>query len=321
MNIKKIGILTSGGDAPGMNAAIRAVVRSASASHMETVGIYRGYNGLINDDIRPISIRDVSDIIQRGGTILYTARCPEFKTQEGLKKAKENCEKHGIHGIVVIGGDGSFRGAAALSRMGVPCVGIPGTIDNDIGCSDYTIGFDTAMNTVTEMVDKLRDTTASHDRCSVVEVMGRHAGYIALNTGIACGASYIIVPEHDFSRDAMIHKIREDRSKGKHHFIILVAEGIGNVDSLAQDIEQTIGIESRSTILGHVQRGGSPTVRDRVAASRMGYHAIELLSQGIGHRVVGMDRDDIVDFDIQEALKMHKEFPEDIYHLAHSISF
>ena len=321
MNMKKIGVLTSGGDAPGMNAAIRAVVRSAAFHGMDTVGIYRGYNGLIKGDVRPITIRDVSDIIQRGGTILYTARCPEFKTKEGLEKAKQTCEEEGIDGIVVIGGDGSFRGAAELSKAGIPCVGIPGTIDNDIACSDYTIGFDTAMNTVTEMVDKLRDTTASHDRCSVVEVMGRHAGYIALHTGIACGASYIIVPEHEFSREDLIHKIRIDRSKGKHHFIIMVAEGIGNVDALAKYIEQTVGVESRSTILGHVQRGGSPTVRDRVAASRMGYHAIKLLAKGIGHRVVGMDRDMVVDYDIQDALQMHKDFPEEIYDLVDEISF
>ncbi|MBC5786797.1 MULTISPECIES: 6-phosphofructokinase [Clostridiaceae] len=319
--MKKIGVLTSGGDAPGMNAAIRAVVRSAISRGMEVVGIQRGYNGLINGEIIPLNVRSVSDIIQYGGTKLYTARCPEFRFDEGLRKAKKTCFDNNINGIVVIGGDGSFRGAADLSARGVPCVGIPGTIDNDIQCTDYTIGYDTAMNTAMEMVDKLRDTTMSHDRCSVVEVMGRHAGYIALNTGIACGASYIIVPELELDLNDLFEKIRRASSSGKHHFIVMVAEGIGNVTELAKEIESATGIESRATILGHVQRGGSPTVRDRVAASRLGYHAVELLSQGIGNRVVGLQKDQIVDFDIQEALNMKKEFPMELYNLAHEISF
>lgn len=321
MEMKRIGVLTSGGDAPGMNAAIRAVVRGAVSKGMEAVGIYYGYNGLIEGSIKPMTARNVCDIIQHGGTILGTARCPEFKTEEGQLKAKKICQDNNIDGVVVIGGDGSFRGAAALSARGVPCVGIPGTIDNDIACSDYTIGYDTAMNTAMEMVDKLRDTMASHQRCSVVEVMGRHAGYIALNTGIACGASYIIVPEHELDRERLFEKIRYASSHGKHHFIVMVAEGIGNVTELAKDIQDTTGIECRATILGHVQRGGSPTVRDRVEASRFGYHAIELLSQGIGNRVVGLQKDKIVDFDIQQALEMKKEFPEGLYHTAHNISF
>lgn len=321
MEMKRIGVLTSGGDAPGMNAAIRAVVRGAVSKGMEAVGIYYGYNGLIEGNIKPMTARDVCDIIQHGGTILGTARCPEFKTEEGQLKAKKICEDNNMDGVVVIGGDGSFQGAAALSARGIPCVGIPGTIDNDIACSDYTIGYDTAMNTAMEMVDKLRDTMASHQRCSVVEVMGRHAGYIALNTGIACGASYIIVPEHEMDKERLFEKIRYASSHGKHHFIVMVAEGIGNVTELAKDIQNTTGIECRATILGHVQRGGSPTVRDRVEASKFGYHAIELLSQGIGNRVVGLQKDKIVDFDIQQALDMKKEFPEDLYNTAHSISF
>ena len=321
MEIKRIGVLTSGGDAPGMNAAIRAVVRAAVSKNIEAVGIYYGYNGLIQGNLKSMAAQDVCDIIQRGGTVLGTARCPEFKTPEGQLRAKKVCEENEIDGVVVIGGDGSFQGAAALSARGIPCIGIPGTIDNDIACSDYTIGYDTAMNTAMEMVDKLRDTVASHQRCSVVEVMGRHAGYIALNSGIACGASYIVVPEHQFNKQQLFDKIRYASAHGKHHFIVMVAEGIGNVTELAKDIEEITGVECRATILGHVQRGGSPTVRDRVEASRLGYHAIELLSNGIGTRVVGLRQDQIVDFDIQDALRMKKEFPEDLYQTAHQISF
>ena len=238
-----------------------------------------------------------------------------------MQKAIATCKKYNIDAIVAIGGDGTFRGATDLTLRGIPTIGVTGTIDNDIACSDYTIGYDTAMNTAMEMVDKLRDTMASHQRCSVVEVMGRHAGYIALNTGIACGASYIIVPEHEMDKERLFEKIRYASSHGKHHFIVMVAEGIGNVTELAKDIQNTTGIECRATILGHVQRGGSPTVRDRVEASKFGYHAIELLSQGIGNRVVGLQKDKIVDFDIQQALDMKKEFPEDLYNTAHSISF
>ncbi|MDF2567415.1 MAG: 6-phosphofructokinase, partial [Oscillospiraceae bacterium] len=243
MEVKTIGVLTSGGDAPGMNAAVRSVVRTALKKGLKVIGIRRGYNGLIHGDMVEMDMRSVSDIIQRGGTVLYTARCPEFRYEDGLQKAKKTCEESGIDGIVVIGGDGSFRGAADLSARGVPCVGLPGTIDNDISCSEYTIGYDTAMNTAMEMVDKLRDTAQSHDRCSVVEVMGRHAGYIALNTGIACGATYILLPEKKYDLDDIVDKMRMTQTNGKHHFIILVAEGIGNVTEIAKYIESKTGIE------------------------------------------------------------------------------
>ncbi|HBH95543.1 MAG TPA: 6-phosphofructokinase [Ruminococcaceae bacterium] len=319
--MKKIGVLTSGGDAPGMNAAIRAVVRAGIAKGMEVMGIYRGYNGLINGDVKPLTVRSVSDVIHHGGTMLYTARCKEFRFEEGLQKAKKTCLEHGIEGIVVIGGDGSFRGAADLSARGIPCVGIPGTIDNDISMSEYTIGYDTAMNTAMEMVDKLRDTSQSHDRCSVVEVMGRNAGYIAVNTGIACGATCIIVPEIPWSIDEVCNKIKRTRETGKHHFIIVVSEGVGNSGEIAKQIERDTGVESRATILGHVQRGGSPTIRDRVAASELGYYAVQLLFDGKGNRVVGLQQNKIVDYDIQEALSMKKPFEYELYKIADEISF
>ncbi len=319
--MKKIGVLTSGGDAPGMNAAIRAVVRAALSKNMEVMGIYRGYNGLINGDIKPLSVRSVSDVIQHGGTMLYTARCQEFRHEEGLQKAKQTCIENGIEGIVVIGGDGSFRGAADLSARGIPCVGIPGTIDNDIAMSEYTIGYDTAMNTAMELVDKLRDTSQSHDRCSVVEVMGRNAGYIAVNTGIACGATCIIVPEKPWSIEAVCDKIKQTQATGKHHFIVVVSEGVGNSGDIAKQIEEKTGVESRATILGHVQRGGSPTIRDRIAASQLGYYAVQLLFEGKGNRVVGIQNNKIVDYDIQEALSMKKPFEDELYRIADEISF
>ena len=319
--IKKIGVLTSGGDAPGMNAAVRAVTRAAIRKGMQVYGIRRGYNGLINGDVFEMNERSVSDIIQRGGTMLYTARCPEFRTEEGVEKARAKCEELGLKGIVVIGGDGSFRGAADLSAKGILCVGLPGTIDNDISCTEYTIGYDTAMNTVVEMVDKLRDTTQSHDRCSVVEVMGRGAGYIALNAGIACGATYVITSEIPYDLDKVAKKMLESRKTGKQHFIIVVSEGVGHSDEIARTLQDKTGIEARTTILGHVQRGGAPTVRDRVVASQMAYYAVELLSQGIGNRVVGMQNSKIVDFDIQEALSMKKPFEEELYHIAGEIAF
>lgn len=319
--MKKIGVLTSGGDAPGMNAAIRAVVRTGLSKGMEVMGIYRGYNGLINGDIKNLSVRSVSDVIQHGGTMLYTARCKEFRFEEGLQKAKKTCHEHGIEGIVVIGGDGSFRGAADLSARGIPCVGIPGTIDNDISMSEYTIGYDTAMNTAMQMVDKLRDTSQSHDRCSVVEVMGRNAGFIAVNTGIACGATCVIVPEIPWTIEAVCEKIKRTRETGKHHFIVVVSEGVGNAAEIAKDIEHYTGVESRATILGHVQRGGSPTIRDRVAASELGYYAVQLLFEGKGNRVVGIQNNKIVDYDIQEALSMKKPFENDLYKIADEISF
>ena len=319
--MKKIGVLTSGGDAPGMNAAVRAVVRAGCENGMKVVGIKRGYNGLMCGDIYEMNLRSVSNIINRGGTILYSARSPEFKTEEGMQKAIDTCKAEGIEGVVVIGGDGSFRGARDLSLRGIPCVGIPGTIDNDIACCDYTIGYDTAMNTVMEMVDRLRDTTESHDRCSVVEVMGRRAGYIALNAGIACGATTILIPEveFDFERD-VIDRMKRTQLTGKRHFIIIVAEGIGGVADMAKKIEEVTGIESRATILGHVQRGGCPTVRDRVAGSLMGCKAVELLGKGIGNRVVAMKKDEIVDYDIFEALNMSKSIDLELYRLAHEIS-
>ena len=319
--LKKIGVLTSGGDAPGMNAAVRAVTRAAIRMGMQVYGIRRGYNGLINGDVIEMNERSVSDIIQRGGTMLYTARCPEFRTEEGVNKAKDKCKELGLEGIVVIGGDGSFRGAADLSAKGILCVGLPGTIDNDISCTEYTIGYDTAMNTAMEMVDKLRDTAQSHDRCSVVEVMGRGAGFIAVNTGVACGATYVITSEVPYDLDLIAKKMLESRKTGKQHFIIIVSEGVGHSDEIARTLQEKTGIEARTTILGHVQRGGSPTVRDRVVASQMGYYAVNLLSQGIGNRVVGMQNNKIVDYDIQEALSMKKPFEEDLYHIADEIAF
>lgn len=320
MSIKKIGVLTSGGDAPGMNAAVRAVVRTALSKGIEVVGIIGGYSGLINGEIIDFNLRSVSEIIHRGGTVLYSSRCPEFKTEEGIMKAVETCKKHGIEGIVTIGGDGTFRGARDLSLHGVPCVGIPATIDNDISSTDYTIGFDTAMNTVMEMVDRLRDTAQSHARCSVVEVMGRGAGYLALRTGIAVGAVAILVPEVEYNVDEIVEKMMKTRETGKKHFIVVVAEGIGKVKDIAKEIEDKTGIETRATILGHVQRGGRPTVRDRVMASRMGYAAVELLVQGIGNRVISFTDNKIIDFDIYEALSMERKFDHELYDIAHEIS-
>lgn len=318
---KRIGVLTSGGDAPGMNAAVRAVTRAAIKKGFEVIGIRRGYNGLLNNDMIKLTARDVSDIIQRGGTEIFTARCLEFKEWENVLKAKDICVENNMAGIVVIGGDGSFRGAADLSKAGIPCVGLPGTIDNDIQCSEYTIGYDTAMNTVMELVDKLRDTSHSHERCAVVEVMGRRAGHIALNTGIACGATAILVPEIPYDLNEVIEKIKEGRKTGKEQFIIVVAEGVGGTEEIAKRINEETGIESRATILGHVQRGGSPTVRDRVVASEMGYYAVELLEKGIGNRVVGMKDGKVYDVDIQEALSMKKPFDERLYNIANEISF
>lgn len=315
-----IGVLTSGGDAPGMNAAVRAVVRTAIALGMKVKGIRRGYNGLIEGDIIDLDVRSVSDIIHRGGTVLYTARSPRFKTEEGMKEAIDNCKKHGIEGIVVIGGDGSYRGARDLSLRGIPCVGVPGTIDNDISSTEYTIGFDTAMNTAMEMVDKIRDTAQSHDRCSVVEVMGRRAGYLALQAGIAVGATAVLVPEVEFKIEDVVEKIKATQKTGKKHFIIVVAEGVGGVEEIAKKIEEETGVESRATVLGHVQRGGNPTVRDRVMATEMGYAAVKLLKDGIGNRVIGWKKGEIVNYDIYEALNMKKPFDDEMYEIAHTTS-
>ncbi len=306
--MKTIGVLTSGGDAPGMNAAVRAVVRTAISLGMTVKGIRRGYAGLIEDDIIDMDARSVSDVINRGGTILYTARCPKFRTEEGVIEAVQTCKKHGIEGLVVIGGDGSYRGALDLSRHGVPCVGVPGTIDNDIGCTDYTIGFDTAMNTAVEMVDKIRDTAQSHDRCSVIEVMGRHAGYIAVQTGIAVGATAIMVPEVPVNMESIIRKINTTKQNGKKHFIVIVAEGVGGTEEIAKQIMTGTGVDTRATILGHVQRGGNPTLRDRLRATQMGYEAVQLLYRGKGNRVVSYKGSEIVSYDIEEALKMKKDF-------------
>lgn len=319
--MKSIAVLTSGGDAPGMNPAVRAVVRTACQRGIKVYGIDRGYTGLINGDIHEMNLRSVSDIITRGGTILYSARCPEFKTEEGLQKAVATCKKFGIDGMVIIGGDGSFRGARDLSLRGIPCIGLPGTIDNDISCTDYTIGYDTCLNTIVQMVDRIRDTSESHDRCTVVEVMGRGAGYLALEAGIAVGATSIIVPEveYDIERD-VIARIREFQKTGKKHFIVIVAEGVGGTAEIAKKIEAETGVESRATILGHVQRGGSPTARDRIMASQMGSRAVDLLTQGIGNRVIGIRDNKIVDFDIFEALKMTKTIDMKDYELAHEIS-
>lgn len=319
--IKTVGVLTSGGDAPGMNPAIRAVVRRAIYHGMAVKGIKRGYSGLIEDDIVDMNLRSVSEIIHRGGTILYTARSKEFMTEEGLNKAVETCKRHGIDALIVIGGDGSFRGCRALAAKGVKCIGIPGTIDNDIACSDYTIGYDTALNTAMEMIDKLRDTTQSHERCSVVEVMGRHSGYLAVNTGIATGALCILIPEKSFNveRD-ILSRMRETQAQGKKNFLILVAEGVGQVFKIAEEIQSKTGIETRATVLGHVQRGGSPSLRDRVMASQMAVKAVELLANDKCNRIIGMKYDRIVDFDIEDALSMEKELDPHLIEVAKVIS-
>lgn len=319
--IKTIGVLTSGGDAPGMNAAVRAVVRAALKKGMTVYGVKRGYCGLIDDDLEQMDELSVAGTIKQGGTMLYTARSAEFRTEEGVLRAKSVCEAHGLEGLVVIGGDGSFRGAADLSAHGIPCVGLPGTIDNDIACTEYTIGYDTAMNTATELIDKLSDTSQSHYRCSVVEVMGRGAGFIALNTGIASGALEIITKEMPYDLDKIAKKMLEFKARGKQNFIIVVAENVGHADEIAKLLQKKTGIEARSTILGHVQRGGSPTVRDRVVATEMGYYAVELLEHGIGNRAVGMQCGKIVDFDIQEALSMTKPYDEKLHHIAEDIAF
>ena len=307
VEIKTIGVLTSGGDAPGMNAAIRAVARTAIYKGMRVYGIRKGYAGLLANDMFEMNIRSVSEILHRGGTMLYTARCLEFNSREGVQKAKEICLKNGIDGLVCIGGDGTFRGALDLSRAGIPCIGVPGTIDNDIACSDYTIGYDTAINTAVEMIDKLRDTIQSHARCSVVEVMGNKVGFLAQNIGIACGALMTLVPEikYDLDRD-VVERILYTQRSGKTHFIIVMAEGCGSSQDVADFIQTRTGIETRVTVLGHVQRGGIPTARDRVMATEMGYRAVELLENGLGSRVVVYKHGEIMDFDIEEALAMNR---------------
>ena len=312
--VNTIGVLTSGGDAPGMNAAIRAVVRTALAKGLKVKGIKRGYAGLLKEEIVDMDVMSVSDIVQRGGTILYTARCEEFRTPEGQQLGAEICRKHGIDGLVVIGGDGSWNGACKLANLGINTIGLPGTIDLDIACTDYTIGFDTAVNTAMEAIDKVRDTSTSHERCSVIEVMGRNAGYIALWCGIANGAEDILLPErYDGNEQALINRIIENRKRGKRHHIIINAEGIGHSASMAKRIEAATGIETRATILGHMQRGGTPTCKDRVYASIMGAKAVELLAEGKSNRVVAYKHGEYVDFDIQEALNMKKDIDESQY--------
>ena len=305
--VKTIGVLSSGGDAPGMNAAIRAVVRTALANGLKVKGIRRGYSGLLDEDIFDMDAKSVSDIIQRGGTMLFTSRCPEFMTKEGQDKGAHICKKHGIDGLVVIGGDGSFQGAKKLYERGINTIGVPGTIDLDIACTEYTIGFDTAVNTAMEAIDKVRDTSTSHERCSIIEVMGRHAGYIALWCGIANGAENILLPElYDNNEEAIIQNIIERKKVGKTHHIIINAEGVGHSDALAKRIEAATGVETRATIIGHIQRGGSPTAKDRVYASAMGAKAVELLCSGKSNRVVAYRHGEFVDYDIEEALNMKK---------------
>ena len=305
--VNTIGVLTSGGDAPGMNAAIRAVVRQACANGKKVKGIRRGYQGLLEEDIIDMQRESVSDIVDKGGTILFTARCSEFRTEDGQRKGAEICKKHGIDGLVVIGGDGSFAGAQKLAGFGVNTVGVPGTIDLDIACTEYTIGFDTAVNTAMQAIDKVRDPSTSHERCSIIEVMGRNAGYIALWCGIANGAEDILIPEqYDYDEQKIINNIINNRKRGKKHHIIINAEGIGHSTSMARRIEAATGVETRATILGYMQRGGSPTCRDRVYATMMGAMAVDLLCEGKSNRVVGFSHGEFKDFDINEALGMNK---------------
>lgn len=320
--VKTIGVLTSGGDAPGMNAAIRAVVRAGLDSGLKVKGIYRGYAGLLEEDIMDMETMSVSDIVQRGGTILYTSRCKRMMTPEGQQQAADVCRKHGIDGIVVIGGDGSFRGAQKLSALGINTIGVPGTIDLDIACTEYTIGFDTACNTAMEAIDKVRDTSASHERCSIIEVMGRTAGHIALWCGISNGSEYVLVPERSDSQAEaeIIEKIRSKRRIGKKHHIIVNAEGIGHSHEMAKRIEEATGIETRATVLGHMQRGGNPTCRDRVYASAMGARAVDLLIEGKTNRVVAYRNGHFTDYDIDEALSMTKDIDRHLYSMTKRLS-
>ena len=319
--IRRIGVLTSGGDAPGMNALIRSVVRSASANDIFVLGIRRGYSGLINGDIIEMGARSVDGIIRKGGTMLYTARCKEMLTEEGLQKAADTCRYLGIDGLICCGGDGTFRGAQALSRKGVPCIGVPGTIDNDIGCSDYTIGFDTACNTAIECIDKLRDTMQSHERCSVVEVMGRRAGHLALQVGCAVGATAICLPERQLDFDTeIVERMRIGRIKGRNHHIIIVAEGYGSAQEVADQIHEATGIDTRVTILGHIQRGGSPSAMDRVMATRMGYAAVRALMEGKTNRVVVSDNNIVTDIDIEEGLAQSKDLNQCLFEAQQTVA-
>lgn len=314
--MKRIGILTSGGDAPGMNAAIRAVVRTALVNGIEVMGVYKGYLGLHEGEIHPMDRSSVSDIIQKGGTILKTARFEEFADLEVRKKAAQVLKIYGIEGLVVIGGDGSFKGAKGLSELGIKTIGIPGTIDNDLDYTDRTIGFDTAQNTVIDAINKIRDTSSSHQRVSVVEVMGRNCGDLALYAGLAGGATTILVPEKKYSKDEIIRTVMDGQRQKKHHNLVVIAEGVGKSDEIAKEIEEISGIETRLTVLGHIQRGGSPTAFDRVLASKMGHRAVELLMEGKSGRVVGTVKGDIVDLDIHEALSIERPFNEQLYQIA-----
>ena len=318
--IRTIGVLTSGGDAPGMNAAIRAVVRTALGKGLKVRGIRRGYAGLLNEDIIDLNARDVSETIQKGGTFLMTARCKEMLEVEGQQKAAAICKKYGIDALVVIGGDGSFKGAQALAEYGVKVIGVPGTIDLDIACTDYTIGFDTAINTAMEAIDKIRDTSSSHERCSIIEVMGRHAGYIALWCGIANGAECILMPERESDEDQIIEDIKACRARGKKHYIIINAEGVGDSINMAKRIEEATGMGARATILGHMQRGGRPTCKDRVYASIMGAKAVELLMEGKTNCVIAYKNGEYVDYDINEALAMQKDIPSDQERIAKELA-
>ena len=318
--MKTIGVLTSGGDAPGMNAAVRAAVRGALSRGLKVKAIYKGYAGLMSGEIKDMDARAVSDIVNKGGTELFSARCLEFKEEAGVLRGVEACKAAGIDGIVVIGGDGSFRGARDLSLHGIPCVGVPATIDNDIASTEYTIGYDTAMNTVADLIDKLRDTCRSHARCSVVEVMGRHAGHLALETGLGCGAIAVLVPELDQNPDDVIEKIKTVRATGKEHFIVVVAEGVGGSVELAKRIEAETGIETRATIIGHTQRGGAPTIKDRVMATKMADYAVDLLANGIGNRVVTCNNNIIGDKDIFEALQMTKDLDMELFDMAERLA-
>ncbi len=320
--VKRIAVLTSGGDAPGMNAAVRAVYRSCVNFGIDCLGIYRGWNGLITGDVKRLTPHDVSHIINRGGTILYSARSKEFMTEAGQKKAVATCKLFGIDGIVAIGGDGTFRGALALSKYGIPVIGIPGTIDNDISSTGYTIGFDTAANTAIECIDKLRDTMQSHERCSVVEVMGRNAGFLALYVGIAVGATAVLVPERplDFDRD-VVERIRESRLAGNTHFMIVVAEGSGSAVEIGEKIQEALGIQPRITVLGHIQRGGSPTGRDRETATRMGYHAVKAFVEGRGNCIIATQEGGIVEIPIEEALQRKKSLQMDRYEIMEVMQF
>ncbi|ABS74982.1 MULTISPECIES: 6-phosphofructokinase [Bacillus] len=318
--MKRIGVLTSGGDSPGMNAAVRAVVRKAIYHDVEVYGIYNGYSGLISGKIEKLELGSVGDIIHRGGTKLYTARCPEFKTVEGREKGIENLKKLGIEGLVVIGGDGSYMGAKKLTEHGFPCVGVPGTIDNDIPGTDFTIGFDTALNTVIDAIDKIRDTATSHERTYVIEVMGRHAGDIALWAGLAGGAESILIPEADYDMQEIIGRLKRGHDRGKKHSIIIVAEGVGSGVEFGKRIEEETNLETRVSVLGHIQRGGSPSASDRVLASRLGAYAVELLLKGKGGRCVGIQNNKLVDHDIIEILESKHTVEPNMYQLSKELS-